>query len=317
MYHRENQELEYKQQFNFAGLAEYFRDFAAFANNKGGFLIFGVKDSPRVPVGLSDNAKNQFEKIDPEKITGYLLNIFSAEISWDQCVVSKDGMDFGVFEIEESENKPIIAKTNEGRENIIKSSEIYYRYGGRTQKIEYAELKRILELNIDRNNKNWRELISKISRFGPQNVALLDTKSGLLSHGNSGIFLIDEDLIEKLNSGGDMEDQKQGLPKYILKRDLYPVKTIEKQVEIDKLEMYPYSATELAKKVKEINSTIGRNTVWRFIKQNDLKNNPEYSTYVFRNKKQEDEYRLKNVVPNGTVSIYNDKALKYIINNLS
>lgn len=31
--HRESQTLEFKEAFNFAGLAEYFRDFAAFANN--------------------------------------------------------------------------------------------------------------------------------------------------------------------------------------------------------------------------------------------------------------------------------------------
>lgn len=46
LYHRESQTLEFKEAFNFAGLAEYFRDFAAFANNKGGWLIFGVKDRP-------------------------------------------------------------------------------------------------------------------------------------------------------------------------------------------------------------------------------------------------------------------------------
>jgi predicted HTH transcriptional regulator len=50
LYHREGQELEFKEQFNLAGLVDYFRDFAAFANNRGRYLIFGVKDSPRIPV---------------------------------------------------------------------------------------------------------------------------------------------------------------------------------------------------------------------------------------------------------------------------
>jgi len=40
LFHREGQTLEYKEQFNFSGLADYFKDFAAFANNKGGYLIF-------------------------------------------------------------------------------------------------------------------------------------------------------------------------------------------------------------------------------------------------------------------------------------
>ena len=36
LFHREGQELEFKEQFNFSSLADYFRDFAAFSNNKGG-----------------------------------------------------------------------------------------------------------------------------------------------------------------------------------------------------------------------------------------------------------------------------------------
>lgn len=58
---REGQTLEFKESFNFNGMAEYLRDFAAFANNKGGFLVFGVKDRPRRPVGLRPSAKDQFD----------------------------------------------------------------------------------------------------------------------------------------------------------------------------------------------------------------------------------------------------------------
>ena len=78
LYHRESQYLEFKESFNFAGLADYFHDFAGFANNKGGYLIFGVKDRPkRELIGLKTNAIAQFDKLDPEKISGYLLDIFS------------------------------------------------------------------------------------------------------------------------------------------------------------------------------------------------------------------------------------------------
>ena len=34
IFHREGQELEFKEQFNLAALADYFRDFAAFADKK-------------------------------------------------------------------------------------------------------------------------------------------------------------------------------------------------------------------------------------------------------------------------------------------
>ena len=75
LFHREGQELEFKEQFNLAALADYFRDFAAFANNRGGYLIHGIKDKPRIRAGMSEKSIEQFEKVDPEKISGYLLSL--------------------------------------------------------------------------------------------------------------------------------------------------------------------------------------------------------------------------------------------------
>ena len=132
LYHREGQCLEFKEQFDLAGLADYFRDFAAFANNKGGMLIFGVTDSPRVAAGLNEKSLSSFNKIDPEKITGFLLEIFSSSISWEQAVVEFEHKHFGAFKIEIADAKPIIAKKDEGRDQTIRNGGIYYHYGGRT-----------------------------------------------------------------------------------------------------------------------------------------------------------------------------------------
>lgn len=89
LYHRESQTLEFKESFNFAGLSEYFRDFAAFANNKGGWLIFGVKDRPkRELIGLNDKSSEQFDKIDPEKISGFYWIYFQG-ISYGNMMLLK------------------------------------------------------------------------------------------------------------------------------------------------------------------------------------------------------------------------------------
>src|SRR6056297_820564 len=162
LYHREGQELEFKEQFNLAALADYFRDFAAFANNRGGYLIFGVKDAPRVLIGMSDKSIDQFEKVDPEKITGFLLEIFSSDIEWTQATLEMDGMRFGVLRLLPAQTKPVIARKDEGKDQIIKNGEIYYRYGGRTQKIQSAELESIINHRIEQNNQQWIDLMSKI-----------------------------------------------------------------------------------------------------------------------------------------------------------
>jgi hypothetical protein len=315
MFHREGQELEYKEQFNFAGLSEYLRDFAGFANNKGGFIIFGIKDSPRRPVGLNDKSKEQFEKIDPAIISEGILDLFSTYIFWDQCLIEIKGKAFGVFKINESEKKPIIAKKNDGDKNLIKNCEIYYRYGGRTQQIQYAELKEILDEKIEENNRAWQDLMTKIAHTGPENAAIINTESGLVSKGDSRLFLIDENLAKKLDFSKKDQGSRTQLTSYKLVENVYPVKTIER--EANRLERYPYSATQLAGLIKERLPDVKLNEIWKKIKEHGLKDNEEYSTYSFRNKQQQDNYRLNNVKPKYLPSIYNENALEFLISKFN
>lgn len=319
LFHREGQELEFKEQFNLAGLADYFRDFAAFANNRGGYLIFGVKDSPRMPKGLNETSLAQFEKIDPEKITGYLLEIFSSDIRWAQQTIKITNKTFGVFYVHEASNKPVIAKKDEGREQIIKSGEIYYRYGGRTQKIQYAELENIIDKRVEKNNKQWLDLMAKIGKAGPHNAAILDTKKGLIEKDDSRILVLDEDLIDKMKfvkEGGFVE--KKGAATLKLIGDVIPVDKVEvvRKVKENLIKEYPLSALELVDEVKKKLPYIKQGLIWKAIKENDLKNNLDYSVFNFRNKKQEDEYkntgRLKKTIP----SIYKQKAVDYLVNVL-
>jgi hypothetical protein len=319
LYHREGQELEFKEQFNFAGLADYFRDFAAFANNRGGYLIFGVKDSPRVLIGLTKKAKTQFEKIDPERITGYLLDIFTSYIWWEQAIVEINGMAYGVFRVYEASTKPVIAKKDEGKDQTIKNGDIFYRYGGRTQKIQHAELESIINKRIERNNQHWLDLMAKIGRAGPQNAAILDTEKALIEKNDSQVLVLDEDLAEKLKfikEGQFVE--KGGAPTLKLIGDVVPVDKIEviKRVKESLIKLYPYSAMDIAKEVKKEIPNAYPQIVWEIIADNDLKENPDYSAYNFRNKRQEDEYRKTGEVPSGIPSIYNHNAVEFIVNVL-
>ncbi len=228
LYHREGQELEFKEQFNFAGLADYFRDFAAFANNRGGYIIFGVKDSPRFPTGLSELSIRQFNKIDPEKITGYLLEIYSSDIFWEQATVRIGKKFIGVFYVYESSVKPVIAKKDEGKDQIIKNGEIYYRYGGRTQKIQYAELESIINKRIEFNNNQWFDLMSKIAHAGPQNAAILDTEKSLIEKDDARILVLDENLASKLKFVKEGQFvNKGGAPTLKLVGDVVPVSKVE------------------------------------------------------------------------------------------
>lgn len=319
LFHREGQELEFKEQFSLAALADYFRDFAAFSNNRGGYLIFGVKDKPRILVGMSEKSAEHFEKVDPEKITGYLLELFSSEIRWEQATVKLKGMLFGVFHVLPAHTKPVITRRDEGKDQILKNGEIYYRYGGRTQKIQSAELESIIAHRIEQNNQNWLDLMAKIRRAGPENAAILDTENGLIEKDESRVLVLDEGLASKLKFIKEGEFvEKGGATALKLIGDVVPVDHVEivKRVKENLTKTYPLSAVELADAVKKAVPGCKQSDIWACIKDNELKEDADYSAYNFRYKKHEDEYKATGVVPNGTPSIYNNAALEFIINVL-
>lgn len=319
LFRREGQELEFKEQFSLSGLADYFRDFAAFANNRGGLLVFGVKDTPRLPTGLSKASLEQFNKIDPEKITGFLLDIFSADIRWDQATFEINGKYFGVFQIEESVAKPVIAKKDEGKDQHIKNGEIYYRYGGRTQKIQYAELQNIIEHRVEQNNRQWLDLMSKIGKAGPQNAAILDTERALIEKDDSRVLVLDEALANKIKFIKEGEFvEKKGATTLKLVGDIVPIDKVEviRKVRENLVKQYPLSAVELATEVKKLMPSIGQNKIWKVVKENDLKSNTDYAAYNFRNKKQEDDFSVSGILPTTIPSIYNQRAVDFIVSVL-
>lgn len=316
LHHREGQELEFKEQFNLAGLADYFRDFAAFANNKGGYLIFGVTDAPRKLKGLSETALQQFEKIDPEKITGYLLEIFSGHISWEQITISIKGKTFGVFKIEPAIVKPIISKKDEGKDQTIKNGEIYFRYGGRTQKIQYAELESIINKRIEHNNSQWLDLMSKIGKAGPSNAAILDTEKSIIEKDDSKILVVDEDLAKKLKfiKQGEFVEKK-GATTLKLVGDVVPIEKVEvvKKVRENLIKEYPLTSTELIELVKQRLPNCKQGKIYDAIKDNKIKDDIEYSAYNFRSKKHEDEFTKTGKLPTGTPSIYKTKTVDLLL----
>jgi hypothetical protein len=316
LHHRESQILEFKEQFNFAGLAEYLKDFAAFANNKGGYLIFGVKDSPRrIPNGLSSKSLIQFEKIDPEKISGFLNEIFSGHITWDYDLIELDKKNFGVFIVEKAFIKPIIAKKDDGKDQTIKNGEIYFRYGGRTQKIEYSELEAIINKRIEQTNKNWMDLLSKIGNIGPHNAAIYDLENSILEKDDAKILVVDDDLANKLKFIKEGEFvEKSGAPTLKLVGDVLPIDKVEivKKIKENLLKEFPLTATELCDRVKQKVPSCTTQDVWNAIKENDVKSDSKYSVYNFRNKRHEDLFSETGELPNGTPSIYKLAAVDYL-----
>lgn len=319
LFHRESQTLEFKEQYNFAALADYFRDFAAFANNKGGLLVFGVTDTPRVAVGMSEKSIAAFEKIDPEKITGFLLEMFSASISWEQALFEIGGKSFGVFKIAEATTKPIIARKDEGKDQVIKNGEIYFRYGGRTQRVQSAELEAIINHRIEQTNRDWIEHVRAIGISGPRGAIVLKSEDQI-TRATGAPLVVEKQLAEKLKFIREGEfNEKKGAATLKVVGDVVPIDTveIEKVVKENLTKSYPLSATELATEVRKKLPTAKQHEIWTAIAENDLKGNADYSAYNFRNRKQEQKFEETGIVPSGTPSIYNGAAVDFLVKLLS
>jgi hypothetical protein len=216
---RESGWLEFKESFNWGSKDKYAKSLAAFSNNKGGYIIFGVKNEPRELIGLkSDN----FETIDEEKITSYLNNVFSPEIKYEKDIINIFNKKIGILYAQQAGIKPIVCIKNDGE---LKESDIYYRYNARSEKIKYPELIILLNEIRESERKSWMEHLEKISKVGPLNTAILDILGGEIS-GRGGTLVIDKKLVPKLKFIKEGRFKKKGKPVLRLIGDVKPVSVI-------------------------------------------------------------------------------------------
>ncbi len=102
---RESNRVEFKQSFNKANTAMYAKTMASYANNSGGYIIFGIQDTPRKVIGLKND---NFENMKQEQFTEAVNALFSPAIEWEMGIVvinEKITKDNGLSEIEAKKNR--------------------------------------------------------------------------------------------------------------------------------------------------------------------------------------------------------------------
>lgn len=193
---RESSSLEFKESFGWASLPKYLKTSAAYANTKGGYIVFGIANKPHRLCGLSGANLKLFEDIDPEKMSRNFNDHFAPEIEWAIQEYELHGKIFGLLYIYEAANKPVACTKDAGKE--LKESDIYYRYRGRSERIKYPELRSILEAKREAEQHLWMQHLENIARIGVREAGIFDLHTGSVT-GSAGSFLIDESLLSQLS----------------------------------------------------------------------------------------------------------------------
>ena len=221
LFHRESQTLEFKLNFQFSSMAKYLKTIAAFSNNQGGIILFGVSDSPRKPIGMSND---NFNLIDSEKITEFLEKYFAPEILWQMESYEIDGRQFGLFIITEAFDKPVICKSSADK---VKEGEIYYRYRGRSEKIKYPEIQKIFHEREEKQKLLWMEHIEQIAKIGPQNLSYIDLIRGEIPRKNGQNIVIDKSLLTSLKYVKEYESvEKEGAEALKIIGEIHGMETV-------------------------------------------------------------------------------------------
>lgn len=187
---RESNTVEFKRAFNMGNAAAYAKTMAAFANNAGGYIVFGIEDSPRSICGLTSDS---FENLKQEKLTETLNSYFAPAIDWEMGTIQlkveeQDENDvtatnikkIGWIYTEESKLKPIIALKENASESIT-AGDIFYRYRARNGKIKPAEMERIISERITRERENLLKIFEIIRKSGTANLGIVNYANGRFS----------------------------------------------------------------------------------------------------------------------------------------
>ncbi len=274
---RESAILEYKQNFQKGdNLLKYLKTLVGMANNKGGMIMFGVKDSPHIPIGM---ANTRFQDTDPKEIDAHLREFFAPGIKWHQDILERDFGEgdkrtFGFIIVEEAQEKPVVCKKT--KDGLFREGAIYYRYRGETKEIEYPELKSLLDQEREKERILWIKHIQRIAMVGPSHINILDRYNGEISYGDKSV-LLDKSLLDQLNfiqEGHFTEKEGEGLPTLKLVGTIDGLIDVNDSI-IDTNAIYPLTTKELQEQLG-VNSYQIQSIIYAL----DLKNKPKRHTEI-------------------------------------
>ena len=192
----ETDEVECKESFGLRYPGKWLRAVGALANNRGGYLFFGVRDQqatePHRVVGLEPEV---FEAVDPAKINTFVRDIFEPTPRFEKGVVEVGRKRVGVLFVERHPARPVIARKSWGEE--IKEGDIFFRYPGQSRRISHADLRAMLDTRDAQARSAILPMVQRLIDLGPTRAMVTDLEKGLLTDGRRVVEL-DPEAVKQL-----------------------------------------------------------------------------------------------------------------------
>lgn len=199
----ETDQHECKVNFGFRHCWDWIRAIGALANNRGGYIFFGVhdKDSAATPqndksysiVGLNND---EFSKADPAEFTRLIRTYLDPTPTVRMVTLIVGDRTVGVMHIEQHPSRPVIVRSGDGK--ILKEGDIFFRYPGSCERIKYSDLRTILDARDQSSRLNILPLLEKLITLGPDRALIADLDKGVLDDGKRPI-VIDPGLLNQIN----------------------------------------------------------------------------------------------------------------------
>ena len=233
----ETDEFECKEGFSLRNFSKPLRTIAGFANNRGGYLFFGVMDKPLgfAVCGLADD---RFTDTDQNKFSQTIRSVLQPTPRFRVASLKLDALSVGVIHVEPHGAKPVIASKTEGD---VAEGAIYYRYPGETKAICYPDLRAILDERDQRSREAIMPMVQRLLELGPKDAMVANLADGQLEDGKRPI-LIDPQSLERIKFIREGEfDEVDGAPTLRIIGDaqtvpaeiLAPVRTVREEVTVD------------------------------------------------------------------------------------
>lgn len=198
----ETDEHECKASFRLRNSHVWLRAIAALANNRGGYILFGVHDKDTAQTDGIDKSfavlglsGAEFVDLDPADLTSHIKAKLDPTPRVRSTVMDLDGKTVGILHVEQHPSRPVIVTKQEGD---IREGDIFFRYPGQSSRIKYGDLRTMLDERDAMARQQILPMVEKLLQRGPDRVLLADLEEGVLDDGKRPIT-IDKALLDQLS----------------------------------------------------------------------------------------------------------------------